>query len=1128
MLGSHPRTPNTLPQRSACSLSSTGPDSRYRPTNRPETELHCSCLQESLHTQSDAGQSDWRSAVDTEKPVLHLGINDMRFWRLFLLLDFSMGAVVVAQEPVPKEIENPAITQVGKLPPRGSHWPSPDVASAMTSSYGVTPWSKSLGGLWKFHWSPRPEQRPRQFYARDYDTSKWKDIPVPSTWEREGFGTPLYVNIKYPFHVDPPRVMGEPDESFTSFAQRNPVGSYVREFTVPQSWQGMRILLHFGGVRSAMFVWVNGQQVGYSQGSRLPAEFDVTELVSTGVNRLGVEVYKFSDASYLEDQDFWRLSGIYRDVFLLALPPDGLWDVYAQSEVDTATRTGRVNLHVTPMPGAEPDIDFTLLDGHGKTLCSAKSSAEIKDVKLWYPERPTLYSAIVRVSVKGRLCQVFRLPIGFRRLEVAGSRLLLNGRPLKIRGVNRHEFDPDTGYVMTPDVMRRDLELMKQANINFVRTSHYPNDPRWYSLCDELGMMVMDEANVESHGLSYHKRVLPGDLPEWSSAVVQRMERMVVRDRQHPSVVMWSLGNEAGYGTSFIAMRDACRRRDPEQRLIQYADMNLAGDVDSQTYPNITWLKQHVEGKAKRKGERGKVSSAEQHGPYPSGRPFIMNEYAHAMGNSIGNLADYWELIYSEPILCGGFIWDWVDQALYRDRKDPKRGFVYGGDFGDVPNDGNFCVNGVIGADRVPHPHYFEVQKVYQPVHIDGAKIAEGILRVTNRQLVRDLGECQLHYEVCGDGKLLAGGLLPPLSVPPGTTVDVDVTTVAALARDAARKTREVAVTFKFKLRDTQSWAEAGHVLAWEQVLWPDNRADETAPPAGDVSFKESDEGIAFLTERSTVRISSATGLPDSYVIDGKELLVEPMRWNFWRALTDNDEGWKVDEKLGAWRDAGSAAVVESIKLARGDGSQPVVESVAMISEPKTRMKTRYTAGGGGVVRVECEFEVVSKKKWKPDIPRLGMQFALPGEYEQVAWYGRGPHENYWDRKSSAPLGRYQATVAEWVTPYVRPQENGNRCDVRWLQLTTRQGRGLKVTASAESPLSMSAWPYSMKDLEEARHDYELPERDFVTVNLDFLQMGVGGDNSWGLPVNEPYRIQADRPYRWSFTLSPAGDTSEN
>ncbi len=1041
----------------------------------------------------------------------------MLSWFALIVL---FGPALSAAEVVPREIEDPWITQIGKLPPRGNAWPHPDAASAKASRYGESPWVISLNGRWKFHWCPRPEQRPADFYQDKFDVRDWAEIPVPSTWEREGHGTPLYVNIKYPFCVDPPRVMGEPEKSFTSYQQRNPVGSYVREFEVPDSWNGKRIILHFGGVRSAMFVWVNGQKVGYSQGSRLPAEFDLTQLVRSGPNRLAVEVYKFSDASYLEDQDFWRLSGIYRDVFLAAVPADGLWDVYAQPEVDPATGKGRVTLHTTPMPGVVPEVQLSLLDGTGSEVGSGGTVVELDQVELWYPEQPVLYTALVQVLSAGKLVEVFRLPVGFRRLEVAGERILLNGKPLKIRGVNRHEFDPDSGYVMTAELMRRDLELMKQANINFVRNSHYPSDPRWYAFCDEIGLMVMDEANVESHGLSYHKRVLPGDHPEWSAAVVERMKRMVVRDRQHPSVVMWSLGNEAGYGTSFLAMREACRALDPEQRLIQYADMNRAGDVDSQTYPDIAWLKQHLQGQARRKGENGETSDVEQHGPYPSRRPFIMNEYAHAMGNSIGNLQDYWDLIHAEPMLAGGFIWDWVDQALYRDRTDPAKGFVYGGDFGDVPNDGNFCVNGVIGADREPHPHYCEVQKVYQPVTFDGSAIAAGSLRVTNRHLAVDLSKYQWHYEVRSDRGLVEEGELPNCSVAAGETKEIDVAAVTAIAKRCQKEAREVMLTFKLQLPEANAWGPAGHVVAWEQVSWPQTDWAEAELPDGRLEATPSDNGTAVQGEGFSIRISARTGLPDSYVVDGRELLVEPMRWNFWRALTDNDEGWKVGQKMGVWKEAGNNTLVQSIKVATSKSKPLVVETIATIPDRRVRIEVRHTVAAGGVLRMDAQFKSLGGGT-NPDLPRLGMQFAIPRSLGKVAWYGRGPHENYWDRRTSAPIGRYGAFVADWVTRYVRPQENGNRCDVRWLRFTDERRGGLQVDAGPGQPLSVSAWPYSMEDLSTATHDFDLPKREFITVNLDHLQMGVGGDNSWGLPVNQLYRIKSDQVYRWSFTLSP-------
>jgi beta-galactosidase len=1037
---------------------------------------------------------------------------------LALLAVVGLLAPLGMASAVPPEIENERITGLNKLPPRGNHWGYPDDRSAQASAYGEGPWVRTLNGQWKFQWSKAPNARPAGFFQAGFDASGWGTIPVPSTWEREGHGTPLYVNITYPFKVDPPRVMGEPDKTFTSFHERNPVGSYLRTFEVPAEWQGMRVILHFGGVSSAMFVWVNGTKIGYSQDSRLPAEFDITGALKPGANHLAVEVYKFCDGSYLEDQDFWRLSGIYRDVLLTALPAGGLWDVYAQPEVDLKTGKGRIRLHTTPLPGANPEVAMQVFDPSGKQVATGADRVELHQVRLWSDGAPVRYTAKVTVKTDGKPVQQFRLPVAFRKLEVVGKELHFNGHPLKIRGVNRHEFFPDTGYVLDEKLMRRDIELMKQANINFVRNAHYPCDPRWHALCDEIGMLVMDEANVESHGLSYHKRVLPGDLPGWTAAVVERMERMVVRNRQHPSVVMWSLGNEAGYGTAFLAMREATHRADPEQRVIQYADMNLAADVDSQTYPPVSWLKQHVQGKAQRKGEQGQTSHEAQHGPYPSGKPFVMNEYAHGMGNSIGNFQDYWELIWAEPMLAGGFIWDWVDQALYRDRGDPGKGFVYGGDFGDVPTNTNFCINGLLAADRRPHPHYSEVRKVYQPVAFDGARMEAGELILLNRGLHEGLDHLDLEYLAFADGIEIARGKLPVPQLPLWQSAVVAGPRLGPLPEE--HKDAERSVIFRLVLREAAPWAPQGHVVAWEQFTLHQPQADPTLP-AGRIAIEERADQLIATDGGVTFAISRKTGLLASYQVAGRELLKQPMRWNFWRAMTDNDLGWKADQKLGTWQTAGGQVVIESIKPGTDGDGRTTIEVAAAIPRRGAVIEVRHTLAPGGVIRSACRFRIQGGRG--QDLPRLGMQFAVPAELERVAWFGRGPHENYWDRKTSAPIGRYEAKVGEWITPYVRPQENANRCDVRWFSLTESSGAGLRFAAGVPAPLSVSAWPYAMEDLAKATHDFALPRRDFITVNLDHLQMGVGGDNSWGLPVNDPYRIWPAQVYEWSFTVSPLG-----
>lgn len=1047
-----------------------------------------------------------------------------------LFIKVMLVAGILLPEPcswaqqISSELENAGITQINKLPPRGNHWSHPDSASAQASSYAQGPRVHSLNGTWKFHWCANPKDRPVDFHEEDFDVSDWGTIPVPSTWEREGHGTPLYVNYDYPFKVDPPRVMGEPEPTFTTFKERNPVGSYVRAFEVPEGWKGMRTILHFGGVRSAMFVWVNGVRVGYSQGSRLPAEFDITDTLVPGTNHLAVQVFKFSDASYLEDQDFWRLSGIFRDVLLCAVPEDGLWDVYAEPMLDIKHFNGNVTIHTTPMPGATPKVETVLYDPSGKVVATGQKMS-LSNVYLWTPDNPLRYTAEVTVKSDSRTVQVFRLPVAFRKFEEVGQELHFNGKPLKIRGVNRHEFCPQTGYVLDEAIMRRDIELIKQANINFVRNAHYPCDPRWYELCDEYGLMVLDEANVESHGLSYHKRVLPGDLPDWTVAAVERMERMVVRDRQHPCVVMWSLGNEAGYGEAFYAMREACHKHDPELRIIQYADMNLAADVDSQTYPTIEWLKLHLAGKAERKGEWGQTSHDAQHGPYPSGRPFLMNEYAHAMGNSIGNLQDFWDLIHAEPMLAGGFIWDWVDQALYRDRTEPSEGFVYGGDFGDVPNNGNFCVNGVIGADRKVHPHYYEVKKVYQPIYFNGSQLVAGQLILSNHGWLADLEQLQLLYEVQADGITERSGRLSlPARLTSGDSATLDIGAIRELAQRMSDDGHEVMVTFKITFRETSSWAQQGHVVAWEQFHWAESKMVLAPLPIGSLIAEDTTEGIVVRDGDLSVRIARETGLLASYAIGERELLRQPMRWNFWRALTDNDKGWKVDQELGLWEKAGEQVIVQEYSVGKDSKDRLVVIVLATIPELNAVINIRHTVAKGAVVRTHCKFRLKPKAEaldCPPDLPRLGMQFAVPVEFLCVNWYGRGPHENYWDRRSSAPIGVYKSTVTEWVTPYVRPQENANRSDVRWFVLTDESGLGLRFDSATDTPMSVSAWPYSMDDLAKATHDYELPRRDFITVNLDHLQMGVGGDNSWKFPVNEPYRIKASQLYDWTFTISP-------
>ncbi len=1048
-----------------------------------------------------------------------------------LLLMFCMYKL---SAQIPQEIQDPLVIGINKLPARTSFWPSPSFKEARNTHYDQSVWVKSLNGDWRFHWSPDPQSRPIDFYKSDYSHDNWDYIPVPSTIERQGYGVPLYTNSVYPFKVNPPFVMGIPDSTYTSFLNRNPVGSYYRTFTVPEEWKNKRTILHLAGASSAIFVWVNGQKVGYSQGSRLPAEFDVTDYLHSGENSLAIETYKYCDGSYLEDQDYWRLSGLYRDVFLRAVPEVALWDVYAQPSVDLSDEKGTVTLHYTPVNFSglndknKYSVSISVLTSDGKQLVHQNFKTDklargfgeevklptvnVGKVGLWYDDQPTQYFAEVALEKDGQIVEVYRLPIAFRRIEVSGNKILLNGKNLKIRGVNRHEFSPDQGWTITEDEMIRDLELMKQGNVNFVRTAHYPNHPRWYTLCDAYGMMVMDEANVESHGLSYHKRVLPGDKPEWEEAVVERMERMVIRDRQHPSVLMWSLGNEAGYGNAYLKMREATLKSDPEQRLIQYADMNVVADFDSQTYPTISWLKEHIKGKATRKGEHGETTNEEQHGPYPSGRPFMLNEYSHAMGNSLGNFADYWDLIYENDMLVGGFIWDWIDQALWKDRHNHAEGFVYGGDFGDFPNDGNFCINGIIGADGVPHPHYYEMKKVYQPVSFKLISRQPLIVEITNRHLATNLNEYDFQFLVHDDGKLISERSFTLPSVAPLSTMQI--TLPDSLIVDASK---ENFITLQFQLKDDAIWAKKGHVVAWEQFTLTERQQTNKLLEKNNTKplLTESEKHYHISGKDFTLTIDKESGMIDSYKVGGVDFISGETQFNFWRALTDNDKGWKVDKHMKPWKDENKNFKLISLEKVQTENGSLTVKGAYLFEKTQAKAIILHTIYADGSIQIDYELDIPENA---PNVPRIGLQFIINENLEHIEWYGRGPQENYSDRKTGAAIGIYQSTVNDWITPYVMPQENANRCDIRWMSLTDGNRVNLKVSATNDVTFSASVWPYTQQSLDNAMHNNEIKRSSFKILNIDCAQMGVGGDNSWGLPVNDKYLLKPGN-YRYSFII---------
>jgi len=937
--------------------------------------------------------------------------------------------------------------------------------------------------------------------------------------------------------------MGEPPKTFTTFTQRNPVGSYRRTFTVPVTWQGRRVILHFGGVSSAYFVWVNGKQVGYAEDSRLPSEFDVTALVKSGENLVAVEVYKYSDGSYLEDQDFWRLSGIFRDVFVYSTPENALWDCYGYAELDADFKDASLTAYVTlrsaqSAPAGEYALSLELRDPLGNRVSLPGDSHEIslpvlttgitavtagpftvKEPVKWSSETPNLYTLIYILKQKERIIDVRKTQLGFRKVGFINGELAVNGHTIKIKGVNRHEFDPAAGYVQNRALIEQDVRLMKQGNFNFVRTAHYPCDPRFYEACDRQGLYVMDEANVESHGLSYHKKVLPGDLPEWSAPTVIRGERMAIRDRGHASVVMWSLGNESGYGSAFPSMNAAIRAVDPEKRLIQYADMNVAGDMDSQTYPTPEWLRQHLQGKAVRKGEHGERALFEQHGTYPSGKPFLMNEYCHAMGNSLGNFQEYWELIDANPMLIGGFIWDWVDQGVWKTLPDGKRLLAYGGDFGDQPNNNNFCCNGLVDPERHPHPHYWQAAKTQQPIRISNGS-TRGTVLVTNLHEVLNADIYALEWKLLRDGVPIRYGTALNADVPAGASRSLSLR-IGELPPSVVPTCDSLVVSFA--LKEKTAWADKGHVVAWDQISLgecppPVAPATSGADAQQNLSVSRNGVDIRVAGADTTFTFSGTTGCLTSWQVKGRERLAAPLAFNFWRVPTDNDEGFKLQEKSKVWKDAAARATLTSLAANPAKPGEVTAEFALAAGASTARLTSMCYADGRIDIAATVTLKPGADNKPLPIVPKIGLQTVFANSFETVKWFGKGPCENYWDRQDATWLGCHMLPVSEFITAYVRPQENANRCGVRWITFTRKTGDGVRVSADGQ-PLMVSAWPYTQADLGAAKHAAELPQRDLLTVNLDHLQMGVGGDNSWGLPVHTPYTIPGTGTYTWRLVL---------
>ena len=1028
----------------------------------------------------------------------------------FLLLACTFFISNLNAQVIGTELEDPTITGVNTLKPHAWFIPFPDSKSIEGKKSLESPYCKVLNGNWKFFWSKNPAERPADFYKENFDISSWKEIPVPSDWQMQGYDYPIYVNIQYPFKADPPFIPKD----------YNPVGSYKHNFTVPADWKGKRIVLHFGGVNSAAYYWLNGEKLGYSEDSKTPVEFDITSRLREGENTLALEVYRWSDGSYLEDQDFFRLSGIERDVFLYATPRVHIYDYFVKTDLLNNYKDAQLSVTVdlkNAFAGLKSDdysVELKLFDknnvvvakGKQKVQINMKDSAQVvfkSDVQnplKWTAETPNLYKLLLIVTDKsGQETEAITSKIGFRKVEFLNGQLCINGRPIYLKGVNRHEHDEITGHVISEEGMRKDIELLQQFNLNAVRTCHYPDDPRWYELCDEYGIYLVDEANIESHGIGYDKDKTLANKPAWLNAHMDRTRRMVERDKNHPSIIIWSLGNEAGNGSNFYATYDWIKKRD-NTRPVQYerAEYEKNTDIFCPMYMPAAQMEAY----------------AKKH----TDKPLIQCEYAHSMGNSTGNFQDYWDIIEKYPMLQGGFIWDWVDQGIAQKDEKGQKYWAYGGDFGpaNVPSDNNFCDNGLISADRRPHPTLYEVKKVYQNIKFRVLDISSGQFEIRNGFIFTDLNKYSFEYTVEENGKPVLKKDLPVLNVAPGQT------TVAAidLSSLAIKPNSEYFIIFRAHQRDAERMVPAGHIVAYEQFKLPyETILPEATKISPDLRLTEK-PGIVIEGKSFSVSFDSL-GWLSSYKSNGREIVKAPLVPSFWRAPIDNDYGNNMPARLKIWKDVNRKFKLTSLKTRQISGNMVEVYCLYDIPDVKGSWSSDYIIHGDGRIEVSSKFSTFDKSL--PEIPRIGMQWRLGPEFSKMEYFGRGPWENYQDRKTSALVSRYSEKVGDQVFLYVRPQENNYRTDVRWFSLTDDKGFGLKVTG--KPVISTSAHNYGMEDIDDGakkdqRHINDIVPRDFIEWTIDFKQMGVGGDNSWGAKPLDKYMLYPGE-YSYEFTIWP-------
>ncbi|HEY2495241.1 MAG TPA: glycoside hydrolase family 2 TIM barrel-domain containing protein [Paenibacillus sp.] len=1020
-------------------------------------------------------------------------------------------------EMTERDWDNLGVLERNRAKSRAYFIPYSDRAGALSYDRGSSPWFKSLNGNWKFHYADGPDWAPDGFHEEDYDASSWDEIQVPGHWQLKGYGNPHYTDLYYPFPVDPPHVPND-----------NPTGSYIREFEIPQHWDGRTLAVKFDGVDSAFHVWVNGAFVGYSQGSRLTSEFDLTSYVKLGINRMAIRVYQWSDGSYLEDQDMWYMSGIFRDVYLISEPDSvRIVDYGIVTELDAdyrnATLSVRVELSGEALRG---EVRLQLLDQEGALVSSVvdripdqaivEFAIPVTKPALWSAESPALYHLTISVvDEDDQVVEVVAQRVGFRQVEVQGGQFLVNGKAILLKGVNRHDHHPDTGRTVTLSTMIEDVTMMKQHNINAVRTAHYPNDPRFYDLCDEYGLYVMEETDLETHGFELLGNISRlSDDPVWQEAYVDRVRRMVERDKNHPSILFWSLGNESGFGCNFRAMSEWCKQADPT-RLIHYEE-----DREAEVCDIVSTMYSSVE----------KMEGFGQMIDHP--KPHILCEFAHAMGNGPGGLKPYFDTFNAYRRLQGGFIWEWIDHGIRRKTADGKDEYAYGGDYGDVPNNSNFVIDGLVRPDRTPSPGLIEYKKIIEPVRVE--YINEGRIRIINRYDFVTLDHLNADWSVTVDGRTVQSGVLVLPQIGPGESAELDVPVRADLQVALLELGAERWLNVSFTLAAACNWGERGHVVAWAQLALEvvgndqDNRNDGDkvngvfnlatgSLPIRSLSYTEEGRQLILANDSFRIEFDSLRAGISTLQINGHELVNTGPRLNFWRAPIDNDMYVLPD-----WRKAHLDRLTERIdgcRFERLDEGTIRISWISRIAPPVYDWgfccETTYTVTGSGLIVIDVHG--VPEGKPPAMLPKIGLQMEIPGDMDSVKWYGRGPGESYSDSKEAGRFGVYRKSVDELFTPYIYPQENGNRTDVRWVSITDGAGIGLLVAGAPT--LEFSARRYTDADLEAAKHASDLVPRDFITLNLDYRQNGLGS-NSCG-PAQSPDNTVTSEAFRFRMLLKP-------